>query len=50
MSAYQEILSTIPVNVQLVAISKTKPNSAIQAVYDEGQRHFGENKVQRDGR
>lgn len=30
----------------LVAISKTKPNSAILEAYNAGQRHFGENKVQ----
>ena len=35
-----------PYNAQLVAVSKTKPNSAIREVYDLGQRHFGENRVQ----
>lgn len=30
----------------LVAVSKTKPNEAIQEAYDCGQRIFGENKVQ----
>ncbi|RED97510.1 YggS family pyridoxal phosphate-dependent enzyme [Marinoscillum furvescens] len=30
----------------LVAISKTKPISDIEAAYRAGQRHFGENKVQ----
>ena len=33
-------------NVQLIAVSKTKPTSAIMEAYDAGQRHFGENKVQ----
>lgn len=33
-------------NVQLVAVSKTKPIEAIQTIYNKGQRHFGENKVQ----
>ncbi len=33
-------------NVTLVAVSKTKPVEAIQALYDAGQRDFGENKVQ----
>ncbi len=33
-------------NVVLVAVSKTKPVSAIQQLYDAGQRDFGENKVQ----
>lgn len=30
----------------LVAISKTKPNEMILEAYEEGQRDFGENKVQ----
>jgi len=30
----------------LVAVSKTKPVSAIQELYDKGQRIFGENRVQ----
>jgi len=30
----------------LVAVSKTKPNAAIQQAYDAGIRDFGENKVQ----
>lgn len=33
-------------NVRLVAVSKTKPVSDIQALYDLGQRDFGENYVQ----
>ncbi len=33
-------------NVRLVAVSKTKPIDAIQALYDKGQRDFGENRVQ----
>lgn len=32
--------------VTLVAVSKTKPASSIQELYDLGQRHFGENYVQ----
>lgn len=32
--------------VELVAVSKTKPVSDIQVVYDAGIREFGENKVQ----
>ena len=35
-----------PKNVTLVAVSKTKPNEAILEMYNEGQRIFGENKVQ----
>ena len=33
-------------NVTLVAVSKTKPIEDIQALYDLGQRDFGENYVQ----
>jgi len=33
-------------NVSLVAVSKTKPAEDIQALYDLGQRNFGENYVQ----
>ncbi|CAK9859122.1 unnamed protein product [Sphagnum jensenii] len=32
--------------VRVVAVSKTKPVSMIQEVYDGGHRHFGENYVQ----
>jgi len=40
------IKSTLPINVQLVAVSKTKPNSDILEAYNAGQRAFGENKIQ----
>lgn len=40
------IKETIPDKVTLVAVSKTKPISAIQEAYDQGQRIFGENRVQ----
>lgn len=33
-------------NARLVAVSKTQPNEAIMALYAQGQRLFGENKVQ----
>ena len=33
-------------NVTLVAVSKTKPAGDIQALYDLGERNFGENYVQ----
>ncbi|CAM6128774.1 unnamed protein product [Calypogeia fissa] len=33
-------------NVRVLAVSKTKPTSAIKEVYDAGHRHFGENYVQ----
>lgn len=40
------IRETIPEDVTLVAVSKTKPNTAILEAYETGQRIFGENKVQ----
>lgn len=43
---YNHIKNQLPENVQLVAVSKTHPVSAIQEVYDLGQKVFGENKVQ----
>lgn len=39
-------LETIPEGVQLVAVSKTKPDELILEAYAAGQRVFGENKVQ----
>lgn len=32
--------------VRLVAVSKTKPTWMLEAIYDAGHRHFGENYVQ----
>jgi pyridoxal phosphate enzyme (YggS family) len=42
----KKIQSTIPDGVTLVAVSKTKPASAVLEAYKCGQRIFGENKVQ----
>ena len=42
----QKIKHSIPDNVTLVAVSKTKPVADLQAAYDAGQRIFGENKIQ----
>lgn len=41
-----DLRTKIPADVQLIAVSKTKPVSLIQEVYQAGQRAFGENKVQ----
>ena len=41
-----QIKATIPENVALVAVSKTKPVSDLMQAYDVGQRVFGENKIQ----
>ena len=49
MSIIQNLLqikSKIPVNVTLVAVSKTKPVSDLMEAYNAGQRIFGENKIQ----
>ncbi|OJX30630.1 MAG: YggS family pyridoxal phosphate enzyme [Chryseobacterium sp. 36-9] len=43
---YQNILSQLPQNVKLVAVSKTNPAFKIKELYDLGQKAFGENKVQ----
>lgn len=40
------IKSTLPENVTLVAVSKTKPIPDLIEAYDAGQRIFGENKIQ----
>ena len=40
------ILSSIPSEVTLVAVSKTKPVDRIKEAYESGQLDFGENKVQ----
>ncbi len=40
------INQTIPKDVTLVAVSKTKPNGAILEAYEAGHRVFGENKIQ----
>lgn len=41
-----QIKSTIPDQVLLVAVSKTKPISDLMEGYEAGQRIFGENKIQ----
>jgi pyridoxal phosphate enzyme (YggS family) len=35
-----------PIDVRLIAVSKTKPNDALMEAYNFGQRIFGENQVQ----
>ncbi len=42
----KNIKDSLPQDVTLVAVSKTKPIALLQEVYDAGQRVFGENKVQ----
>lgn len=44
---FKEILHALsPSGTQLVAVSKTKPNDQIMSLYQQGQRAFGENRVQ----
>ena len=38
--------NSIPDNIDVVAVSKTKPINDLKEAYDAGQRIFGENKVQ----
>lgn len=45
-SNLHDIKSTLPENVTLVAVSKTKPVSDLMEAYNAGQRIFGENKIQ----
>jgi len=42
----EKIKQSIPKDVTLVAVSKTKPNSDIMEAYEAGHRIFGENRVQ----
>ena len=42
----QNIKSTLPKHVTLVAVSKTKPITDLMEAYNAGQRVFGENKIQ----
>lgn len=41
-----KFISKIPENVKLIAISKTKSVDEILEAYNQGQRIFGENKIQ----
>ena len=43
---YQQIVEELNGKATLVAVSKTKSAEDIQALYDLGQRDFGENYVQ----
>jgi pyridoxal phosphate enzyme (YggS family) len=43
---YKSIRAELGDKVLLVAVSKTKPVEDIKALYDQGQRDFGENYVQ----
>ncbi len=42
----QKITTQLPDSVSLVAVSKTKPTTSILEAYNNGQRIFGENRIQ----
>ncbi len=42
----KELNASLPEEVSLVAVSKTKPVSDLMEAYNAGQRIFGENKIQ----
>ncbi len=43
---YNKIKESLPKNVKLIAVSKTKPIEDIEKLYNIGQKSFGENKAQ----
>lgn len=43
---YLSVKNSLPDNVKLIAVSKTKPAAEIMELYEAGQLHFGENKAQ----
>jgi pyridoxal phosphate enzyme (YggS family) len=43
---YHAVLDALPTNVKLIAVSKTRTVDEIKALYDLGQRAFGENYPQ----
>lgn len=42
----KEVLTSLPAQLKLVAVSKFHPNESIEQAYRAGQRIFGESKVQ----
>lgn len=43
---YSSIISKLPKNITLIAVSKNQPTNSIQLLYNQGHRNFGENYVQ----
>jgi len=43
---WNEVRAQVPADVHVVAVSKTKPVSAVEQAYSAGARSFGENRVQ----
>jgi PLP dependent protein len=42
---YQALRASVGETVKIIAVSKTKPAELIRALYNEGHRDFGENRV-----
>lgn len=45
MKGFRKVKDELPPGVELVAVSKTRSKEEILAIYQEGQRLFGENKA-----
>ena len=43
---FEQVRNTLQSNTKLVAVSKTKPKENITVLYNQGQRMFGENRVE----
>ena len=43
---FESIKKNIPVNVKIIAVSKTKTKEKIIDLYNIGHRDFGENRIQ----
>ena len=43
LDTYHKIVSKLPNSVTLIAVSKGQSTDKILKLYNEGQRHFGEN-------
>ncbi len=46
LKKYKKLLAEFGSDIKLIAVSKTKPAEDIKAMYDLGQKDFGENYVQ----
>ena len=46
ITQHAQLVNRSPTDIQLLAVSKTKPIEDIKDAYHSGQRHFGENYVQ----
>jgi pyridoxal phosphate enzyme (YggS family) len=46
IEAYRDLMTSLPAEATLVAVSKFQANEAIESLYAAGHRDFGENRVQ----